>query len=765
MNKNDATRIRRQGATGALLLALLAPVGCHRDPNKQKLKYLESGKRYAAEAKYKEAAIQFSNALKVDRNYAEAHYQLGTTYIKMGSIMPGYGELMRAVALQPGNSQARIDLGNLLLAGHQTDRAEQQAQAVLAMNANNADAHALLSSIAASKGDRTEALAQINQALAIDPSRAQFHTALGLLAAGDPASAGTSREQLEKAVALDGKNVVAHLALANLSERQNDKAGALAQYKAAVANDPKSLLARNSLAGFFQRQGDSAAVEATLRQATEDLADTPGGAELLQNYYVHSNQVDKGLQVYNQLVREHPKSVNLRLVDARFLIATHHPDQARPIIADLVKTDGSNPDVAILHGLDLLESGKVNDAVDSLQKAAKNNPDNAALRLWLGRAATRKGDLALAQQSFTDAQKLNPTNVEARDGLAQVAMQRHDPSLLRQVGEGAIKAAPQSAVGYLWRGMAEAGTNPDAADTDLRQALKLDPKNWAASLELGALALSRHKDAEARASLQQALAENPNSDRALGLLASMELQNKQPEKALALVQEQIGKVPNNPSMYVQLAELQMRTGDNAGALASAQKAVQLAPTNGLAVMALSRAELARGDAQSAINAWQSYLMLKPTDAQGYAVLGSLQQARGENQTAADSYKKALSIQPDQPVANNNLAFLMIQSGGNTDVALSYAQAARRAMPNAPNTADTLGWVYYTKGTYTSARDLLEQAEKGAPDDAAIQYHLGMTYKKLANEADATTHLKKAIALAPDSDTARDAQKALGGQAG
>ena len=104
---------------------------------------------------------------------------------------------------------------------------------------------------------------------------------------------------------------------------------------------------------------------------------------------------------------------------------------------------------------------------------------------------------------------------------------------------------------------------------------------------------------------------------------------------------------------------------------------------------------------------------------------------------------------------------MVESGQNTDVALSYAQAARRALPNAPNTADTLGWVYYAKGTYTSARDLLEQAAKAAPEDASIQYHLGMTYKKLSDDSNATTHLKKAIELAPNSDVARNAQKALG----
>ena len=60
----------------ALSLALAFTTGCHRDPNKQKQKYLESGKRYADEGKLKEASIQFSNALKVDHNFAAAHYEL-----------------------------------------------------------------------------------------------------------------------------------------------------------------------------------------------------------------------------------------------------------------------------------------------------------------------------------------------------------------------------------------------------------------------------------------------------------------------------------------------------------------------------------------------------------------------------------------------------------------------------------------------------------------------------------------------------------------
>jgi Tfp pilus assembly protein PilF len=54
-----------------ITLGLLA--GCSRDPNVRKQKYLESGQCYFEKAKYREAAIQYSNAIQVDPRFADAH--------------------------------------------------------------------------------------------------------------------------------------------------------------------------------------------------------------------------------------------------------------------------------------------------------------------------------------------------------------------------------------------------------------------------------------------------------------------------------------------------------------------------------------------------------------------------------------------------------------------------------------------------------------------------------------------------------------------
>ena len=48
-----------------LCVALGLLVGCSRDPNVRKQKYLESGNRYFQQGKYREAAVQYQNALQV----------------------------------------------------------------------------------------------------------------------------------------------------------------------------------------------------------------------------------------------------------------------------------------------------------------------------------------------------------------------------------------------------------------------------------------------------------------------------------------------------------------------------------------------------------------------------------------------------------------------------------------------------------------------------------------------------------------------------
>jgi tetratricopeptide (TPR) repeat protein len=761
MTISHTQRMGRVPALAALIVFAMFAQGCTRNPNVRKAKYLKSGKAYAAQGKEKEAIIQFSNAIKIDPRYADAHFELAKAYLKEGSAMGAYTELSRTVLLDPKNVEARLDLGQMLLAGHAYEKSLEQANAILAIDPKNADAWGLKSGIAMANHDHAEALKDIQQALQYDPNRANFHAELGLIQSSEPATAKDAEAQVEQAVKLDPKNAPAHLLLSGLLQRKGDTAGAIREAQAATQADPKNIRAWVALGALNYQAGNKQKAEDTLMQATDVLHDSPEGANLLSTYYRQTGQMDRAASVYAGLVNKYPKSVAIKMAYAQILTDQGNFDKVQGIVDQLNKTNAEDPQVQALTAMMLLRNGKVNDAVTLLQKGAKNYPDNLAVKFWLGEADKAKGDIPGAEQNFRAVTQANPNNLLAERELAAIAAETKDNALLEQISATLISKFPNISDGYLWRAVAEIGQKQTAqADTDLQTALQKNPKDSASLVALAELRFQQKKYPEGVDLFQRALDANPNQLPALHALVGYYLYQHQPDKALALVQQEIAKMPNSSPLYQQLAEVQLATKDVNGAVSSAQKAMQLNPADSGAVMEYTRAEAAAGNAGAAIAKWQAFGNAHPTDPRADIILGTLEDAQGNPSSAMDYYKKALVIQPDQPVAENNLAFLMLENGGDVDMALSLAQSARRSMPHSPNTADTLAWAYYHKGIYGSARELLEDAEKTSPNDPSIEYHLGMVYSKMGRKSDAIDRLKKAVSIAPLSQPGKNASAAL-----
>jgi tetratricopeptide (TPR) repeat protein len=747
---------------GAVLVSvsLASTIGCNRDPNVRKQKYLQSGERYEKEGKLREAVIQFSNALRFDRGFAAAHYELAKTYSRMDLPNQAYMELMRTVELSPGNLQARLDLGNLLLSGRQPDRAAEQAKAVLQRQANDADAYALLSKIAAVKGDRADAITQIQHALALEPNRSSFNSQLGLLEIGQPAELDAAATHLQLAISQDNSNATAHFALAAILQKKGDMKGAVAQLQAAIAAAPKNLQARAELASFYLQTGDKVQAEATILKATEDFADDNNGAGMLERYYERTGQIDKAEPAYADLVAKYPKSFPIRMAYARILTTRGEFDKASTVAKELTKTNGSDPQVVVLNATLLMHQGKNDEAFTMLQAAEKDNPQNVQVKTLLGLSAMQKGDVATAETSFRNAAQIDPRDLGAERGLAQLANRKGDQTQLRQVATTTLKYFPNLPDPYIWRGTAEANDKQfDAAAADFQAALKIDPKNSQAMSELGQLEIKQQHVPQGRALLEQALQIDPTSE-ALALLIRMDLQANQPAAAISLIQQQMSRTPPNAGLYDALATVQLISKDMNGALDSSKKALQINPSDPAAMRSFTQASIGLGQLGPAMDAWEQWSVKHPRDPQGPSFLGMLYESAGDQNKAIAYYQKSLQLQPDQPSVDNNLAFLMVENGRDTDVALSLAESAHQGLPDSPDTADTLAWVYYKKGVYASALDLLEGASKAEPNNATIQYHLGMTYSRLNNKAEAIDHLKKASQLGPDTASGKSAAQEL-----
>jgi tetratricopeptide (TPR) repeat protein len=746
----------------AIFFSLTLLSGCHRDPNVRKQKYFESGQRYSSQGKEKEAVIQFSNALKIDKNFADAYYARSQSYLHLGVMSSAYSDLQHTVYLQPANYKARLDLGNMMLAGGRTDDALAQANATLLAQPNNADAHALLCRVAARRGKMDIALAEIHTALSLAPNEAALHETLAMLEANDPAQAANVEAEMKKSVELDPKSVNAKLLLASYYARNGRLQDAEQMSWKAVATDPKNLGAREALVQLILRQGDQARAEQVLRQTSNDLADNPRGVQMLADYYVGSGQTDKAKAEFAGLAKKYPKNVAVQEGYVKVLLQVKDFGTAQSVVAELMKKNGKDPQVVVLNGIVLLNSGKLIDAVNALQTAVNDAPKDAFIQYWLGRAALAKGDNSLAEKSFQQAAQLNPRNVEAEEELARMAAQRGDTGILADVAEKTIAADPHYPGGYLWRATAELSRNEaDKAEADLKTAMTVAPQSAQAYLMLGEIRFSQKKFPEGVALLEQALQHDPNSVRALRGLVKYDLFSKKPDQAFARVNAQIAKSPRNSGFLDVLAELQLQAKNVDQAIATIQKAMEVNSDDSDAVSMYASLQSQRGQTANAVKAWEKWSIAHPGNAGALAILGTMTEVSGDKQKAEEYYKKALQIQPKQPIAANNLAYMMLQNGENVDVALSLAQTARQGMQNT-SSADTLAWAYYTKGTYGFARDLLEDAVKTEPNNITMQYHLGMVYSKMRDKSNATIHLKKVISIDSDSQFAKDAETALQG---
>ena len=277
---------------------------------------------------------------------------------------------------------------------------------------------------------------------------------------------------------------------------------------------------------------------------------------------------------------------------------------------------------------------------------------------------------------------------------------------------------------------------------------------------MGALGAAQNRDREAEQLLGQALELNAGDGEAMDNLIRLYLKQKQPAKALAAVEAQIARAPNNSTLYFLAGKLYTATHDYAKAEAPLEKSVSLDSNNVQAFILLGQVQTAQGSVDKAIANYERSIQANPMNVGSYILLATLEEKRGDWQKAQQLYLRALQVQPDYPLAANNLAYLLLQHGGNTDVALSYAQVARRGMPESPNTADTLGWAYFQKGSYGLATDMFEEALKRAPDDPTYHYHLGLACQKTNGPARAREHFERVLKIKPRYAQADDVRKAL-----
>jgi tetratricopeptide (TPR) repeat protein len=636
---------------------------------------------------------------------------------------------------------------------------------LLGKQPNNPQVHVAAANLLSAQQKMPEAIAEMQKAVALDPNAANSYLGLAVLQMQDQ-QVEAAEANFKKAAALDPKSVTALLALGGYYQNLHRDSDAEQQFRAAIQAEPKNPAPRSAMARLLLMQGKSNEAEEFLKQTKHDLADVPVGYRMLGDYYVASRDVDKATAEFASLHQDHPKDSDVTRAYIQLLILKNRLDEARKLNDEILAANPNDDAGLMLRGQIQMQDGHANDAITTLQSALKSNPDNAQAHYELGMAYQSLGNMTAAEGEWEKATTAAPNMLEAWRALAGAELRRGDNNAVERTATRLIELQPRAVDGYNLRAVANINRRQfPAAEADINKAIQIAPQQPGGYIQLGNLRMTQRQFAEATRAYQQALDRDPGSVDGLGGVMNSYLAQKQTDKALAAAQAQIARAPSVSGFYDLLGTVLASQRNLEGAEEAFRKAVELNKNSLDAAMKLARVQAARGSTDAAISTCQEGLRNNPQAPSLYLLTGELYEKKKDWQNARQMYEKTLQLQPGQPMASNNLAYVLLQTGGSLDVALSLAQAARRGMPDSPNAADTLGWVFYQKGSYQTAIDLFKEAlrlgdKARMPEDASVHYHLGLAYAKSDQKDLARQQLERALQVDPGSNDADEIRKQL-----
>lgn len=243
-------------------------------------------------------------------------------------------------------------------------------------------------------------------------------------------------------------------------------------------------------------------------------------------------------------------------------------------------------------GLLLMRDKQPADALPLLTAAAEQKPSEFQPRLFLAEAELDTGALEQAAESFQKAIEANPKSADAQLGLGR-ALARADKLAdaaphYRQAAE--MDAGHRNALIELAELYEKNGQAADAI-----AIYRQFPENNAAQERLGALLLESKRYADGVANMEAAYAKAPTAANR-NLLAQAYVLNRQPDKAVPLLAKSVAEDPGNFELRTAYARALRDLRMFPAAVDQFEEATKLKPNDAMTWSELAAARYMTGDA-------------------------------------------------------------------------------------------------------------------------------------------------------------------------
>lgn len=472
--------------------------------------------------------------------------------------------------------------------------------------------------------------------------------------------------------------------------------------------------------------------------------------------YVKKGLLSEGMSQAEEAIKIDPNYVEARLLLGGVYTAIKLYDKAEEQYRYVLKNNKESREAYLYLGALLSEQKKYKEAIEVFTTLAKDTEYESQhlAYFYMGRVYSEKGDAKQAETSFTKALQIKPSYAEAVLALGALNEKKKRAQTVTLYESFQDKHGPNEKVAEQLSRLYLEDEKYEKAYQQLEIVVGGDPENLNAKVKMALILIETKDYPRAVSRLKDILAQAPDSDKIRFFLGAVYEEVKDYKAAI----EQFSILAPNSSYYAEAvihsSYLYKLQSDYKNAISTMERAIEIRP-EAVQFYPLYASYLDdTKEYDKAVKMLQNAVAKFPTNDQLYFFLGSVQDKAGNRQGTLTSMKKTIELNPEHVQALNYLAYTYADMNENLEEAYNYAKKALSLKPDDAYIQDTVGWVYYKRGSYADAVKILEAAYKSKSDESIIAEHLGDAYYKFKLPTKAKEMYKRAVKLENNADSIR-----------
>jgi len=506
----------------------------------------------------------------------------------------------------PGNQDIKLSLVSFLSAHRSPETAEKELQTMIAAAPSDVELKFALAQfyVANQQPDRAEKVyREVIEAEKLDAAGIAARDRLANLYA-QRNEVKKTQQLVDEVLANSPRDTDALILRGDIELSNKDPKAAIADLRTVLRDQPNSVGVLRTLARAHLANGESAIAEETMRRALEAAPKDPGVRLDLAQLLAQLGKTDQAKTIVAEVVKDQPN--NIQALDSLFRLgeATKDFDTAKMAADAMVTTDPKSPVGYAFQGVVAEQAKRPDDALRLYSHAAEIQPE--ALEPLQGeiRMLVTMNRVPEALRRLDEVTSEQPKNAFAPDIKGEVLLARKDNAGAQAAFKVAIARAPTWWNGY--RGLATAQF--EAKDTaggiaTLRSAETSVSQPDIAAIELATYYERTGKLDDAEHEYESIVNRNPQSDVAANNLAMLLVTYSKDTASIDRAKSLATRFAEsaNPSFLDTYGWVLYKHGEAAASISVLQRVARQAPDQPVVLYHLGMAQSQAGENAQAVD--------------------------------------------------------------------------------------------------------------------------------------------------------------------